>query len=113
MVSMGKLIGVRIAELGVVVWLHPNKVKSKITRLVVRVPQEVAGFGGLSELTLVGSDVINGSQGLMNRHETSPIDVGPWTGTSNKYIDLDVGKPMKTNSIKHTLWLIDLIKDVM
>lgn len=90
-----------------------HKTKDKITRLVIRVPQEVAGFGGLSELTLVGSDVIHGSQGLMNRHETSPIDVGPWTGTSNGYLDLDVGKPLKTRSIKQTLWLLDLISDLL
>jgi len=90
-----------------------HKTKDKITRLVIRVPQEVAGFGGLSELTLVGSDVIHGSQGLMNRHETSPIDVGPWTGTSNEYLDLDVGKPLKTRSIKQTLWLLDLISDLL
>ena len=89
------------------------KAKGKITRIVIRVPQEVAGFGGLSELTLVGSDVIHGSQGLMNRHEASPIDVGPWTGTSNKNIDLDVGKPLKTRSIKETHWLLDLISDLV
>lgn len=82
----------------------------ELTRLVIKVPQEVAGFGGLTELTLVGSDVIKGSKGLMDRHETSPIDVGPWVGASNFEIDLTVGKAIKTKSIKKILELFELMK---
>ena len=85
----------------------------EITRLVIRVPQEVAGFGGLSELTLNGKNVLTGSKGLMDRHETSPIDVGPWSGASNKYLDINVGKTLTIKSITSALWLFDLIKDLI
>ncbi|MHA1155375.1 MAG: hypothetical protein ACTSQK_04635 [Candidatus Heimdallarchaeota archaeon] len=84
-----------------------------LTRLVIRVPQEVAGFGGLSELTLQGSDVIIGSKGLMDRHETSPINVGPWTGVSNANISLDVGKPVKVSSVGDAILLFDLLKEML
>ncbi|NHJ31793.1 MAG: hypothetical protein FK732_02915 [Asgard group archaeon] len=84
----------------------------ELTRLVIKVPQEVAGFGGLTELTLVGSDVIKGSKGLMDRHEVSPIDVGPWVGASNSEIDLTVGKAIKAKSIIKVLELYDLMKDL-
>jgi hypothetical protein len=84
----------------------------ELTRLVIKVPQEVAGFGGLTELTLVGSDVIKGSKGLMDRHEVSPIDVGPWVGASNSDIDLTVGKAIKAKSIKKVLELYELMKDL-
>ncbi len=83
-----------------------------LTRLIIRVPQEVAGFGGLSELTLQGSDVIIGSKGLMDRHETSPINVGPWTGVSNANISLDVGKPLRASTVKDALQLFDLLKEM-
>ena len=82
-----------------------------LTKLVIRVPQEVAGFGGLSELTVQGSDVIAGSKGLMDRHETSPINVGPWTGVSNKKITLKVGKPVRVINVDAALWLLDLMKE--
>jgi len=84
----------------------------ELTRLVIKVPQEVAGFGGLTELTLIGSDVIKGSKGLMDRHEVSPIDVGPWVGASNSDIDLTVGKAIKAKSIQKVLELYDLMKDL-
>ncbi|NHJ03933.1 MAG: hypothetical protein EAX90_03865 [Candidatus Heimdallarchaeota archaeon] len=84
----------------------------KITRLVVRVPQEVAGFGGLSELTLSGKDVLSGSKGLMNRHETTPIDVGPWSGVSNPFLDLNVRESVIIRAINSALWLFDLIKEL-
>ncbi len=83
-----------------------------LTRLVIRVPQEVAGFGGLSELTLQGADVIVGSKGLMDRHETSPINVGPWTGVSNANASLDVGKPAKVSTIGEAIKLFDLLKEM-
>ena len=82
-----------------------------LTKLVIRVPQEVAGFAGLTELTLQGSDVIIGSKGLMDRHETSPINVGPWTGVSNNKIALKVGKPVRVSSVKDAIWLLNLLKD--
>lgn len=83
-----------------------------LTRLIIRVPQEVAGFGGLSELTLQGSDVIVGSKGLMDRHETSPINVGPWTGVSNANISLDVGKPVRISTVKDAILLFNLLKEM-
>ncbi len=83
-----------------------------LTRLVIRVPQEVAGFGGLSELTLQGTDVIVGSKGLMDRHETSPINVGPWSGVSNANTSLDVGKPAKVSTIGEAIKLFDLLKEM-
>ncbi|MFW9922447.1 MAG: hypothetical protein ACFFDW_04065 [Candidatus Thorarchaeota archaeon] len=86
--------------------------KEKITRLVVKVPQEIAGFGGLTELTLLGSDVLIGARGLMNRHETSPIDVGPWAGVSNPYIDINVGKSIRVEDIHHALWLYQIMKNL-
>ena len=84
----------------------------KLTKLTVKVPQEVAGFNGLSELTIVGSDVIKGSKGLMNRHETSPILIGPWVGVANKKIELKVGESLKTSGISHVLKLFDLITEL-
>ncbi|NHJ85077.1 MAG: hypothetical protein FK734_06420 [Asgard group archaeon] len=89
-----------------------KKYPNELTRLVIKVPQEVAGFGGLTELTLIGSDVIKGSKGLMDRHETSPILIGPWTGVSNKNLNIDINKPIKTNSIEATIDLFKLIKDL-
>ncbi|HUT81787.1 MAG TPA: hypothetical protein VMZ29_11345 [Candidatus Bathyarchaeia archaeon] len=87
----------------------PNELQS----LIVKVPQEVTGFGGLSELTIKGSDVIKGSKGLMDRHETSPIMVGPWVGVSNKDLDLKVGEPIRTSSITNVLILFDLMKELL
>ena len=84
----------------------------KLTKLTVKVPQEVAGFNGLSELTIVGSDVIKGSKGLMDRHETSPILIGPWVGVANKKIELKVGESLKTSGISHVLKLFDLITEL-
>jgi hypothetical protein len=84
----------------------------KLTKLVIKVPQEVAGFGGLSELTISGSDVIKGSKGLMDRHETTPINVGPWTGVANKDIEINVGKAIKAKTIEEMLKLFTLIKEL-
>ena len=78
----------------------------------MKVPQEVAGFGGLSELTVLGKDVIKGSKGLMDRHETSPIMVGPWVGVSNLDVDLNVGKSIRVRSIEKMLILFDLMKNL-
>ncbi|MBN1328886.1 MAG: hypothetical protein JXA54_05375 [Candidatus Heimdallarchaeota archaeon] len=86
----------------------PNELQS----LIVKVPQEVVGFGGLSELTIRGSDVIKGSKGLMDRHETSPIMVGPWVGVSNKDLELKVGESVKTSSITNAIVLFDLMKEL-
>jgi hypothetical protein len=80
-----------------------------IRRLVINVPQEIAGFGGLSELIFEGPNVIAGARGLMTRHETSPINVGPWIGVSNDKIDLDVGQAFGTKDILEVLKLINLI----
>ncbi|NHJ47855.1 MAG: hypothetical protein FK733_08715 [Asgard group archaeon] len=85
----------------------------KLTKLVVKVPQEVAGFAGLTELSFSGSDVIQGSKGMMDRHETTPINVGPWTGVSNKNLELNVGKAINAKSIDDVLTLIELIKEIM
>lgn len=85
----------------------------KLTKLVVKVPQEVAGFSGLNELTFMGSDVIKGSKGLMDRHETTPINVGPWTGVANKGIEINVGSAIKTQSIRDVLDLFDIIRELM
>lgn len=87
-----------------------RETKEKIKRLVIRVPQEVAGFGGLSNLILKGEDVLSGSRGLMTRHETSPIDVGPWTGVSSEQIELDIGQAVRITSIEAGLWLLELLK---
>ncbi len=87
----------------------PNELHS----LIVKVPQEVAGFGGLSELTIKGEDVIKGSKGLMDRHETSPIMVGPWVGVSNKNLELKVNEPIKTSSIANAIVLFDLMKGLL
>lgn len=84
----------------------------KITRIIVKLPQEVAGFGGLTEITLLGQNVISGSRGLMNRHETSPIDVGPWVGASNPNIDVDVGKPCRVKTIHDALNLFKIIQEL-
>jgi hypothetical protein len=89
-----------------------RKTKSKIQRLIVRVPQEIAGFGGLSRLAFYGEDVLMGARGLMTRHDTSPFDVGPWTGVSNEELHLDVGKSVKTKTIDDILWLYDLIEEL-
>jgi hypothetical protein len=85
----------------------------ELTKLIVKVPQEVAGFAGLTELSFSGSDVIQGSKGLMDRHETTPINVGPWTGVSNKNLELNVGKAINAKSIKDILALIELIKEII
>ncbi len=85
----------------------------KLTKLIVKVPQEVSGFSGLTELVIAGSDVIVGSKGLMDRHEQSPILVGPWVGVSNKDLELKVGEAVKTTSLVKMLSLFDLIMDLM
>lgn len=105
-----KTNGMRINAMVIREFVKNNPLE--LTRLVIKVPQEVAGFGGLTELTLVGSDVIKGSKGLMDRHEVSPIDVGPWVGASNFEIDLTVGKAIQTKSIKKVLELFELMKDL-
>jgi hypothetical protein len=105
-----KTSGLRINAMVIREFVKSNPLE--LTRLVIKVPQEVAGFGGLTELTLVGDDVIKGSKGLMDRHEVSPIDVGPWVGASNAEIDLTVGKAIKTKSIEKILELYELMKDL-
>ena len=89
-----------------------KQIPKEITRLVVRLPQEVAGFAGLSKLTFYGDNVILGSRGLMNRHETSPIDVGPWTGASSSKISIDVGQSIKVKTIKDAIWLYEIMRDL-
>jgi hypothetical protein len=84
----------------------------ELTKLVVKVPQEVAGFSGLNELTFMGSDVIKGSKGLMDRHDLTPINVGPWTGVANKGIEIYVGSSIKAKSIKDVLDLFHIIIDI-
>jgi len=84
----------------------------ELTKLVIKVPQEVSGFSGLTELTVKGSDVIKGSKGLMDRHETSPINVGPWVGVSNKVIELNVGEAIKIADIAIVLQFFDSMKDL-
>ncbi|NHJ40219.1 MAG: hypothetical protein FK731_09330 [Asgard group archaeon] len=85
----------------------------KLTKLIVKVPQEVAGFAGLNELTFIGSDVIKGSKGLMDRHETTPINVGPWTGVANNGVEIKVGAAIKIKSIEDVLNLFKIIKELM
>ena len=81
-----------------------------LTKLIVKLPQEIVGFEGLSELILLGNDVIKGSKGLIDRHETSPINVGPWIGISTAELDFNVGKSIKTTSIIKVLEIIDMLK---
>ncbi|MEA2070844.1 MAG: hypothetical protein U9O98_06080 [Asgard group archaeon] len=88
-----------------------KKYREYIKRLVVRVPQEVAGFHGLSEFRFIGDDVIGGARGLLSRHDTSPIEVGPWTGASNKGLEIDVAKPVRLKEIHEILWLLDFLNE--
>ncbi|MGC9778648.1 MAG: hypothetical protein HZR80_05345 [Candidatus Heimdallarchaeota archaeon] len=106
---------VKVEELRVNAMIIREFVKTypeNLTRLVVKVPQEVSGFSGLSELTVLGEDVIKGSKGLMDRHETSPIMVGPWVGVSNSDFDLNVGKSIRVRSIKKMLSFFDLMESL-
>ena len=111
-----KAFSVQISEVRVNAMLIREFVRNnpvELTKLIVKVPQEVSGFSGLTELTVEGSDVIKGSKGLMDRHETSPIMVGPWVGVSNKDIELYVGKALKASSISNVLDLYTIIFDIL
>jgi len=108
-------LNVKVQELKINAMIIREFVKQnpkKLTKLIVKIPQEVAGFAGLSELTIAGSDVIKGSKGLMDRHETSPILIGPWVGVANSKLELKVGEALKTTGINHILKLFDLITEL-
>jgi hypothetical protein len=110
-----KAFKVKTEELKINAMVIREFVKSnptELTKIVVKVPQEIAGFSGLNELTFMGSDVIKGSKGLMDRHDLTPINVGPWTGVANKGIEIYVGSSIKAKTIKDILSLFHIMMEI-